>query len=134
MASILLLEDHRSLAVDIASMLQAAGHEVTLTTTTEDAFESFLSQPVELVIADLMIDGPEGSKRSGAVTLFHRIRVESSAGSTPSPALLMISGAVAAASDTRMWRSTAADDFLPKPFRPEELLAAVDRLLASRKA
>ncbi|MEO0650871.1 MAG: response regulator [Planctomycetota bacterium] len=133
MASILLLEDHRSLAVDIASMLEAAGHRVSLATTTEDAVATFRAEAIELVIADLMIDGPEGSPRSGAVTLFHRIRVDSNGPSGTCPPMLMISGAVSPSTDERIWRSAGADEFLPKPFFPDELVGAVERMLAARR-
>jgi two-component system OmpR family response regulator len=114
---LLLAEDDRALADGLQSVLEAAGYAVDRAHDGEDALYLGQSEEYDLVILDL------GLPRLGGIQVLEDWRREGRA----IPVLILT------ARDT--WREkvlglkAGADDYLTKPFHPEELLARLGALL-----
>ena len=117
MAKILLVEDERVIRAEIERILTRDGHEV-IDVASVPAAEKERPESFDLVITDVRLTGETGDvliERVGQV-----------------PVIVMTAyGSVGAAVDA-MKRGAA--DYLSKPFEPEELSAAVDRVLRHRAA
>jgi len=114
---LLLVEDDRALADELQSVLEAAGYAVDRAQDGEDALYLGQTEDYDLVILDL------GLPRLSGIDVLAGWRTE---GRTM-PVLILT------ARDT--WREkvlglkAGADDYLTKPFHPEELLARIGALL-----
>ena len=114
---LLLVEDDRALADELQSVLEAAGYAVDRARDGEDALYLGQTEDYDLVILDL------GLPRLSGIDVLAGWRTE---GHTM-PVLILT------ARDT--WREkvlglkAGADDYLTKPFHPEELLARIGALL-----
>jgi two-component system response regulator MtrA len=109
---VLLVEDDESLGTQVATSLRAAGYVVDWVTSGDDALAADFAS-FSLVILDLMLPGAHGfdvlkALRSDA----HHVPV------------LVLSARHEAADKVR-GLELGADDYLTKPFWPEELLARV---------
>ena len=117
MAKILLVEDERVIRAEIERILARDGHRVVAVASVPAA-EKARPECFDLVITDVRLTGETGDvllERVGQV-----------------PVIVMTAyGSVSAAVDA-MKRGAA--DYLSKPFEPEELSAAVDRVLRHRAA
>ncbi|MGB5702796.1 MAG: response regulator, partial [Polyangiales bacterium] len=115
MAKILLVEDERVIRAEIKRILTRDGHEVVDVAGVQEA-ESERPESFDLVITDVRLTGETGDvliERVGQV-----------------PVIVMTAyGSVSAAVDA-MKRGAA--DYLSKPFEPEALSAAVNRVLWHR--
>jgi len=116
-AKILLVEDERVIRAEIKRILTRDGHEVTDVAGVAEA-ETERPECFDLVITDVRLTGETGDvliERAGQV-----------------PVIVMTAyGSVGAAVDA-MKRGAA--DYLSKPFEPEALSEAVDRVLRHRAA
>ena len=112
MAKILLVEDERVIRAEIRRILMRDGHEV-VDVASVAAAESAGPESFDLLITDVRLTGETGDvllERAG-----------------PVPVIVMTAyGSVSAAVDA-MKRGAA--DYLSKPFEPEALSTAVDRVL-----
>ncbi len=117
MAKILLVEDERVIRAEIERILKRDGHELVAVASVPEA-EQERPECFDLVITDVRLAGETGDvllERVGQV-----------------PVIVMTSyGSVSAAVDA-MKRGAA--DYLSKPFAPEELSAAVTRVLRHHAA
>lgn len=115
MAKILLVEDERVIRAEIKRILTRERHEVTDVPSVHDA-EALHPECFDLVITDVRLSGETGDvliERAGQV-----------------PVIVMTAyGSVSAAVDA-MKRGAA--DYLSKPFEPEALSRAVERVLRQR--
>ena len=110
MAHILLVEDEENLHLFLKLELEYEGYEVTVSENGKEALELFHRNQYDMVLLDLMLPGING------LEVCRRIREES-----------MVPIIMLTARDTVMDRITGlqlgADDYLPKPFDTQELLA-----------
>ena len=117
MAKILLVEDERVIRAEIERILKRDGHELVAVASVAAA-EQERPECFDLVITDVRLSGEAGDvllERVGQV-----------------PVIVMTAyGSVSAAVDA-MKRGAA--DYLSKPFEPNELSAAVERVLRHRAA
>ncbi len=117
MAKILLVEDERVIRAEIERILKRDGHELVAVSSVPEA-EKERPECFDLVITDVRLTGETGDvllERVGQV-----------------PVIVMTAyGSVDAAVDA-MKRGAA--DYLSKPFEPEELSAAVGRVLRHQAA
>jgi len=114
---ILVVEDERRIAVDIESTLQSAGYVVETVGDGEEAWFRGDTEDYDLVVLDLglpKIDGLAVLKRWRAASRTFPVLVLTARGAWAERVEGIDSG---------------ADDYLPKPFRMEELLARVRALL-----
>jgi two-component system, OmpR family, alkaline phosphatase synthesis response regulator PhoP len=116
-ARILLVEDEAGVAIVVSDLLRADGHEVE----TEHEGRSGLNRAIEtkfdLLVLDVMLPGMSGFE------ICHAVRERGFDG-----AILMLT-AKGQVPDRVQGLRTGADDYLIKPFDPDELLARVGALL-----
>lgn len=117
MAKILIVEDDQTLALSIATALEAYGHKVEMTDNGDDAIDLLNRFGYDLAIIDWGIPGKAG------IEVIHTYRAGGGVGN-----ILMLTGK-SHIDDKEKGFSTGADDYLTKPFDMRELRARVDALL-----
>ncbi len=118
---VLLVEDDRKIAADVARALTAAGYVVETTSDGEDAWFRGDTEDYGAIILDL------GLPKMDGLSVLKRWR---SAGRRTPVLVLTARGSWAERVDGI---DAGADDYLPKPFRMEELLARL-RSIVRRSA
>jgi two-component system, OmpR family, response regulator MprA len=113
---VLVVDDDPHILRLMAKVLQLDGHAVELAGDGQDALDQFRQHPVDLIILDVMMPGLDGFDVCRAV------RRESGV-----PILMLT--ARDGARDTVTGLDCGADDYVVKPFNPDELLARVRALL-----
>jgi len=114
-AQILLIEDDEPLGRQVVGQLRAAGFEPAWLRDGDAALENDL-RPYALVILDLMLPGTHG------LDVLKRIRAGSD---TP----VLVLSALKTLPDRVRALGLGADDFMTKPFWPEELIARLEARL-----
>ena len=117
---ILIVEDDPASAKLIRWTLVQEGYNVIMSESGPDAHEKAIQYEPDLVIIDVMLKGIDG------LTLTRQIRSTPSIMRVP----ILIVSAKADISDKVAGFEAGADDYLAKPFSPEELLLRVKALLA----
>ncbi|HEY6941488.1 response regulator transcription factor [Dokdonella sp.] len=117
MARILTIEDDAVTAREIAAELQAAGNEVDCVGDGRAGFERALAGGYDAITLDRMLPGMDGLE---LVSELRRAGVD-----TP---VLMISALSDVDARVRGLRA-GGDDYLTKPFAPEEMAARIEVLL-----
>ena len=117
---ILLIEDDPELAEMVKSYLGEAGYSVSVAGRGETGIAMLAREPFDLIILDLMLPDMDG------LEICRRIRAR---GRTP---ILMLT-ARGDAMDRIIGLELGADDYLPKPFEPRELLARLRAVLRRTK-
>jgi DNA-binding response OmpR family regulator len=118
-ARILLVEDDPRLAEMLSEYLGQAGFRVTIAPLGAAALEQLSGAEYDAVVLDLMLPDMDG------LDVCRRLRA---AADTP---VLMLSGRGDAV-DRIVGLEVGADDYLPKPFQPRELLARLRAILRRR--
>lgn len=111
-ARILVVDDDEALSEMIGIVLRNDGFEPTFCADGSQALEMFRSSRPDLVLLDLMLPGMDG------IEVCQAIRAESD---TP---IVMLT-AKSDTSDVVRGLEAGADDYVPKPFKPAELVARV---------
>jgi len=114
-ASILVADDEPHLLDGIRLTLETAGYEVLAVPDGLKALAALQSQPVDLIVADIAMPHMNGYQ------LYKRVRENSQWVSLP----FIFLTARAMDSDIRYGKELGADDYLTKPFEPEDLLAVI---------
>src|SRR5258708_15716980 len=114
---ILIVDDLNRVASALRRTLAYEGYQVSTAANGEAALAAARSRPPDIVILDLMLPGIDG------LEVCRRLRA-----SGDGIAVLMLTARDAVA-DRVGGLETGADDYLVKPFAPEELLARVKALL-----
>lgn len=119
-ARILIVDDDRALSELLRRILVSAGYDAAVSATGEDAYNKILRQRHDLIIVDVMLPGMDG------YGLSRRLRQNAATRSVP---ILMLTarGDIA---DKIAGFEAGADDYLTKPFQPQELLYRIKSLLA----
>jgi DNA-binding response OmpR family regulator len=113
----LIIEDHSTLIDSLQRGLSLLHHDVLTAQTGEEGLPMALSEPVDLVVLDLMLPGKSG---------FEVLRELRESG-FEKPILIL--SARDALNDRQRGRELGANDFLIKPFAFAELMARIDSLL-----
>ncbi|MEL7048565.1 MAG: response regulator transcription factor [Pseudomonadota bacterium] len=113
---ILLIEDDERLGEMVHDYLASTGFRVHVSTTGQDGLTYQSRTSVDAIILDLMLPDMDG------LDICRKIRASSS---TP---ILMLT-ARGDAMDRIVGLELGADDYLPKPFEPRELLARLNAIL-----
>jgi two-component system, OmpR family, KDP operon response regulator KdpE len=111
-ARILLVDDERSIQRSVAPLLRSRGYEVDVADNGTDALTRIAEEPPDLVVLDLGLPDIDGSE------VCRRIRAESK---MP----IIILSARGGESEKVAALDIGADDYVTKPFGPEELLARI---------
>ncbi|CAG1017683.1 Phosphate regulon transcriptional regulatory protein PhoB [Burkholderiaceae bacterium] len=123
MSRVLVVEDESAIAELISINLRHAGYEVTTAATAEEAQAAIDAVLPELVLLDWMLPGQSG------IALAKRWRSQVRTRDLP---VIMLT-ARAEEADKIAGLDAGADDYLAKPFSPNELLARI-RAVLRRKA
>jgi two-component system KDP operon response regulator KdpE len=109
---VLLVDDEASIQRAVGPLLKARGYELNVAGTGAEALRAFADRPPDLIILDLGLPDMEGTE------VCRRIRAESA---VP----IVVLSARGAESDKVNALDLGADDYVTKPFGPEELLARI---------
>jgi hypothetical protein len=114
---LLMIEDDTRLASMVGEYLRQSGYGFTHAADAASGLDALQTTPPELVILDLMLPDMDG------LEVCRRIKAAS-----PAIAVLMLT-AKGDPMDRIVGLEMGADDYLPKPFEPRELLARIRAVL-----
>lgn len=117
---VLMVEDEHYLAEAVASVLKKNNYDIDLSFDGEDGLDNAMTDVYDIILLDIMLPGLDG------ISLLKKLREE---GIMTPVILLTAKGEV---EDRVYGLDSGADDYLPKPFKTEELLARM-RALARRR-
>lgn len=121
MVKILLVEDDTSLNKLISNSLEDFGYEVVSVENGEDAIKKFETEKVDIIVSDIMMPKMDGFELAKTIRLTNK--------NIP---ILFITAKDDLGSKQRGF-NLGADDYLVKPFEPEELTLRVKALLRRAK-
>ena len=116
---ILVAEDDRDIANLIAHYVQKAGWQAHITPSGDEALAFARKQPVDVAILDVMLPGISG------LEVCRLLRADKATASLP---IIMVT-ARAEETDRIMGLEIGADDYISKPFSPNELVARIRALV-----
>jgi two-component system response regulator MprA len=114
---VLLAEDDRATREALTRALELEGYKVRAVSDGSGVFDAIAEEPADLLVLDLMMP------HVGGLTVTQRLRARNDR--TP----ILIVTARTEVSDRVAGLDAGADDYLPKPFALDELLARVRALL-----
>ena len=120
---ILVAEDDRDIAALIAHYLHKQGWGTHIVSAGDEALAYARQNPVDVLVLDLMLPGLSG------LEICRALRAEKSTEAIP---IIMVT-ARADETDRILGLDIGADDYLPKPFSPNELVARVRALMRRSK-
>jgi DNA-binding response OmpR family regulator len=120
---ILVVEDDRDIAALVGRYLDKAGFQTELHASGRDGLGAILRQPPDLVVLDLMLPEMDG------LEICRALRGNDNTAAIP---IIMLT-ARAEESERIHGLDVGADDYIAKPFSPNELVARVRALLRRAK-
>jgi two-component system, OmpR family, alkaline phosphatase synthesis response regulator PhoP len=118
-ARILIVEDDADIAQLVARYLDKAGYTTAILASGREALRSIGAQPPDVLVLDLMLPQVDG------LEICRAVRSNPKTAATP---IIMLT-ARGEESDRIVGLEIGADDYLSKPFSPNELVARVRALL-----
>jgi DNA-binding response OmpR family regulator len=119
MTRILIVEDDRDIADLVSRYMEKSGFEVDVQSSGHDALAAIAERPPDLLVLDLMLPQVDG------LEICRAVRNNEKTSAIP---IIMLT-ARAEESDRIVGLEIGADDYLAKPFSPNELVARVRALL-----
>lgn len=120
----LVVEDNEHVAYMLRFMLERAGYDVVLAANGRDALEAIQNiEPVDVIVLDLMLPYVSGFQ------IISDVRENRDWQYVP---IVVVSGKVLE-EDIVEALDLGANDYITKPFRPEELLARLRRAVADNE-
>jgi DNA-binding response OmpR family regulator len=119
MTRVLVVEDDPDIAQLVAHYLGKAGFSTDVVSTGREALAAIASNPPELLVLDLMLPQVDG------LEICRAVRTNPATAAVP----IIILTARAEESDRIVGLELGADDYLAKPFSPNELVARARALL-----
>ncbi|MBP6508548.1 MAG: response regulator [Opitutaceae bacterium] len=123
MAHLLLIDDDKSLREILAMTLEQAGHVVREAKDGRDGVMQFRREPADVVITDLIMPGQEGIE---TIVALRKERPKL-------PIIAMSGGVEHSPVYLGLAKKLGAQRTLAKPFSGEELLKAIDEVLAEAR-
>jgi two-component system KDP operon response regulator KdpE len=111
-ARILLVDDEVAIQRSVGPLLRSRGYDVEVAGSGADALRLFADRPADLIVLDLGLPDLEGTE------VCRRVRAQSA---VP----IVVLSARGAEADKVNALDLGADDYVTKPFGPEELLARI---------
>ena len=121
--NILVAEDDRDIAELIAHYVERSGWTPHTVASGDDALASARKQPFDVVILDVMLPGMSG------LEVCRALRADTATNAIP---IIMVT-ARAEETDRIIGLDIGADDYLAKPFSPNELVARIRALMRRSK-
>jgi two-component system phosphate regulon response regulator PhoB len=119
---ILVVEDEPDIAEVLQFNLEKAGFEVELQRRGDTALEAIRRQPPELVVLDLMLPGLDGLELTRAL--------QRDAATARIPLVMLTARGEEV--DRIVGLELGADDYIPKPFSPREVVLRIKAVLRRR--
>jgi DNA-binding response OmpR family regulator len=116
---ILVVDDEPHIRRVLSAVLGGQGYEVLLAVDGAEGLKQLGTDPVDLVILDLMMPGASG------LEILSVIRSDPARATTP----VIILTAKGQDTDRDAALAGGADDFITKPFSPKKLLARIEEIL-----
>jgi len=116
---VLVVEDDPDIAELVGRYLEKAGYSIAKVSNGRDALDAVRAKPPDLVVLDLMLPQIDG------LEVCRLLRANDKTAGIP---IIMLT-ARAEESERIVGLEIGADDYLPKPFSPNELVARVKALL-----
>ncbi|MBG9942594.1 response regulator [Brevibacillus formosus] len=120
MATIMLAEDEAVLRMLIGDTLEDEGHELDIACDGEEALQKIAQNEYDLIILDYMMP---------KLTGFEVLQQIKQMDDKKAVKVLILSAKSQHAEQEKM-RAAGADDFMPKPFSPMDLVRKVEEMLA----
>lgn len=120
MAQILIIDDDPSVLKLVATLLEDANHQVRVASGGEEALQLIEQDLPDLIVLDLMMPGMDGWE------VLRQLRRSGAKGKTR---VLCLTAKTAEKDYLQGWK-LGADDYLTKPFDPDDLVAAVSQTLS----
>ena len=118
---ILCIEDEPQMIDLIRLILETGGYRVVAAQGGEEGLEMMRSDRPDLILLDIMMPEMDGGD------VYHRMQQEPDLIQIP----VIVVTAKAAPIDKVLWMNVAqVDDYVTKPFGPDDLLISVERVLA----
>lgn len=124
MAKILVVDDDVQIGRLVQVAFKRSEHEVVTTSEGQDAMRILRSEPIDLVICDVMMPGLNGHE------ICHLVRLDAELAHIP----FLFLSARKEDEDRLEAMEVGSDDFIGKPFSVQELLMRVNRLLMNRSS
>ena len=118
MAVILVMDDHPGIRDMLEETLVAAGHELFCAANGQEGIHLCDAHPPDLVIIDMFMPVKEGLET-----------IQELRSKRPSLKIIAISGARSELMVLDIAKKLGAQEVLRKPFGPEEIISAVNKLL-----
>ena len=118
---ILIIDDDARLSAMVSEYLGESGFRATVRETAADGLAALKAEPFDALVLDVMLPDVDGFE------LLRRVRADSDV-----PILMLTARGEAA--DRVVGLELGADDYLPKPVSPRELLARLRAILRRRRA
>jgi len=119
MENILIVDDDREIRELLQTYLERNGYRTTTAGDGRGMWLALDEHRIDLVVLDLMLPGEDG------LALCRNLRAHSTLSNTP---VIMLT-ALGEETDRIVGLEMGADDYLPKPFNPRELLARIKSVL-----
>lgn len=117
--NILVVEDNAAMLEGIRDILEMVGYQVVTALDGQEALDLMEQQPPDLIVSDIMMPRMDGYQ------FFSAVRANPKWLGIPFIFLTAKDQPV----DVRLGKQLGADDYLTKPFEPEDLLVTVDAKL-----
>jgi len=121
-AKILVFDDEQDMVDLLTYNLKARGYEVRAASNGLDALKQARLEPPDLILLDLMLDGIDG------YSVCEILRHQPSTATVPVIMITAMAGQIARVNGL----AAGADDFMTKPFSPQELVTRIKRVLELR--
>jgi two-component system, OmpR family, phosphate regulon response regulator OmpR len=118
---ILIIDDDARLGAMVRDYLGQSGFRATVHETAGDGLAALRAEPFDALVLDVMLPDLDGFE------ILRRVRADSDV-----PILMLTARGEAA--DRVVGLELGADDYLPKPFNPRELVARLRAILRRRRA
>jgi DNA-binding response OmpR family regulator len=112
---VLVIDDEQRILNFLSSKLRASGYEVLTATSGQEALEQVQAQEPDLVVLDIMMPRMDGFETLKELRVFSSV-----------PAIIL--SAKGTNEDKIKGLGLGADDYLAKPFSPDELVARIEAI------
>lgn len=119
---VLVVDDTKSIREIVAFMLRSRGYDVVESGDGEDAQRKVSAEKPDLVVLDAMLP-----KKTGFALC---AELKSDPATRPIPVLMLTAVTRETGKSDDYWKEKSqADDFMSKPFKAQDLVARIERLL-----
>lgn len=120
----MIAEDERDIRELISFTLKFAGHEVIATSNGEEALQAALSEKPDLILLDVRMPRMSGYQACE--------KIKADPGTSQIPVVFL--SAKGQESEVKTGMDAGADEYILKPFSPDQLTARIKSILANHHA